>query len=323
MIFIPFLDQTTNQLEAIRECATIQYRGYQSLTYPQPELIGIKLPVNLIAYNFCSNQRDVYLYAIGKKMPESFDRYRGRMIHSLYQEIWNSILKKIASTSISDLNLDKALRKNRTNILKKVRSKHKSIYRILEEGLGEENLSSLQSSLEKEMEKIYSYEIRLAAALVDFELSRALNQSVGEAFFQRIFALSINPNFHAPKLGFSSPITPDFVYKNNVVGDIKIGPWQDYYYHTITAYALAIEYHTRMPVNCGIVLHVNLDDSRHVPIHENVTFERIDDSMRKKFLMIRDQKLLIMLSKKDPGIPKDPDNCEECGYYKICWEQTQ
>lgn len=324
MIFVPFLDRTTNQLETLRKTANeIAYRGYEKKTYPPPEIFGTRLPVNLIAYNFCKTQRDVYLYVTDRELPESWERYRGRVIHSLYQEILKNIVDKIRSGSIGTLNLDAELVGLYETIVNSVLRKHRSIHNRLNAIYSNEELEPLQSQLKSEMEKIFLYEKSLSSALINFEISRLFNQSSGDSLFQKAFSLSMGQNFDAPKLGFTSPVSPDFIYKNNVVGDIKIGPWRDYYYHTIAAYALAIEFYTKSAVDCGIVLHVDTERPRPVPIHEKTSFELIDDSKRRKFLTIRDQKLLIARYKRDPGLPENPDGCDGCGYYSICWGEEE
>jgi CRISPR/Cas system-associated exonuclease Cas4 (RecB family) len=320
MIFIPFLDRMTNQLETIRDTTmNIKYRGYEKITYPPPDIFGIRLPVNLIAYNQCKTQRDVFLFVTGQRPPESWDRYRGRVIHSLYEEIWRCIAEKVRAGSIDSLDLYGDLDESRNNIVNSVLRKHRSIHNRLRTNYEEEDFEKLKGKLLEDIEKVFSFERNLATALVNFEISRLFSQPSGDPLFSKVFCLSLNQNFSAPNLGFSNPVTPDFLYRNNIVGDIKIGPWKDYYYHTITAYALAIEYHTRSSVNCGVVLHVDLERPRSNPIHEATSFEPIDDSMRKKFLMIRDQKLLIARKKIDPGLPENQGNCAGCGYNQICW----
>ena len=324
MIFVPFLDRTTNQLETLRRSTNnIRYRGYEKKTYPPPEIFGTRLPVNLIAYNLCKTQRDVYLYVTGHELPESWERYRGRVIHSLYQEILKNIVEKLRSGSISTLNLDAELDGLQETIVNNVLREHRSIYNRLNAIYTNEQLQNLHSRLKSEMEKIFLYEKSLSSALVNFEISRLFNQSSGDSLFQKAFSLSIGQSFDAPKLGFTSPVSPDFIYKNNVVGDIKAGPWRDYYYDTITAYALAIEFHMKSAVDCGIVLHVDVERLRPVPIYERTSFELIDDSKRRKFLAIRDQKLLIAKYQKDPGRPEDSDECSGCGYRSICWEDNE
>lgn len=328
MIFVRFLDRMTNQYESIRHhTERITLRGYDRISYPAPELLGFRLPVNLLAFNLCKTQRDVYLHVTGHRMPETWERYRGRVIHTFYQEIWKKILETVRTSTISSLDLDSNLTSLKEETMNSAFRKHREVFQRVEEKYDtaelRRELGRLQTELRSIMEKIFSYEKTLTSALINFELSSLLNQSPGNPLFQKTLALSIGESFNALMLGFTNPVTPDFRYRNDVVGDIKTGPWQDYYYHTITAYALAVEAHTKSAVNCGIVLHADVRSDRTVPIHENTSFEVIDDFKRKRFLTIRDEKLRIAKEKVDPGRPDSPSECEGCGFYDFCWGNQQ
>jgi CRISPR/Cas system-associated exonuclease Cas4 (RecB family) len=324
MIFVRFLDRMTNQYESIRHHAErITLRGYERVSYPAPELLGFRLPVNLLAFNLCKTQRDVYLHVTGQSMPETWERYCGRVMHTLYQEIWKKILEVVSAKTIRSLDLDSSLTGSKEEIIESAFGKHQDVFERVEEKYNttelRRDLVRLQAKLGSSMDKIFSYEKTLTSALVNFELSSLFNQSPGNPLFQKTLALSIGESYNAQMLGFTNPVTPDFRYRNDVVGDIKTGPWQDYYYHTITAYALAVEAHTKSAVDCGIVLHVDIRPSRKVPIHEHASFEVIDDYKRKRFLTIRDEKLRIAKEKVDPGRPDSPNDCEGCGFYDFCW----
>jgi CRISPR/Cas system-associated exonuclease Cas4 (RecB family) len=320
MIFVPFLDKISSQYETIRhDSVEITLRGFESKSYPPPELFGVHLPVNLLVFNQCKTQRDVYLYVTGQKIPESWERYSGRVIHTLYQEIFKKILEIVRTNSIDSLDLDCTLTSEKGNIIRKTIAKHQAVRRKLEHIYPRTELETLENKLKSDMDKIFSYEKTLSVALIEFEISNLFDQQSGDPLLQKTLALSIGENFKAPMLGFTSPVSPDFRYKNDVVGDIKSGLWKDYYYHTITAYALAIEAHTKSAVNCGIVLHVDIKDNRVVPIHEHASFEVIDDIKRKRFLFLRDEKLRIAKEKLDPGLPTSSNDCEGCGFCRTCW----
>lgn len=320
MIFVPFLDRMSGQYETIRHnAAETTLRGFDRKSYPPPELFGVRLPVNLLVFNQCKTQRDVYLYVIGKKMPESWERYSGRVIHTLYQEIFKKILEIVRQSSIDSLDLDRTLTNEKENIMKKAIAKHRDVLREIRVIYQSTELEALQNKLKSDIDKILSYEKALSVALIDFEISNLFNQQSGDPLLQKTLALSMGENFKAPMLGFTNPVSPDFRYKNDVVGDIKTGLWKEYYFHTITAYALAIEAHTKSAVNCGIVLHVDIRNDRLVPIHEKASFEVIDDFKRKRFLVLRDEKLRVAREKVDPGLPSISDDCEGCGFRGTCW----
>jgi len=310
----------TNQYKSTKDhIPSIKLRGYERVGYPAPELFGVRLPVNLLTFNLCKTQRDVFLHVTGHSMPETWERYYGRVIHTLYQEILSNILKIVGANSIGSLDLGSSLTNLRNTILASSLRKHRDVLKKVKALFESSELETLQAKLKSDMEKIFCYEKGLSSALVNFELSSLYNQSSGNPLFQKTFALSAGESYNAHVLGFTNPVTPDFRYKNDVVGDIKTGPWRDYYYHTLTAYALSIEAHTRSPVDCGIILHVQILD-RTVPIHELARFEVIDDFKRKRFLMIRDEKLRVAKEKVDPGRPVSSKECEGCGFYNHCWE---
>ena len=319
MFFIPILDRTTNQLGTLAQNKLeIILRGYERKSYPNSDLLGTHLPVNLLAYNFCKTQRDVYLYITGEVLPESWDRYQGRVVHYFYEIIYNKIREIITTSSIDKINIFDSLLTERDSLKQNAIKKYSGVYNKVKGMYGTGDLKKKNDDLAENLDKIFRFEVSLCSSLVNFEISRLYNQTGGDSLLQKAAALHVGQQFAASPLGFSDPVSPDFIYKQ-AVGDVKTGEWQEYYQHTIAAYALAVENHLREDVNCGVILHVNLDQSRKVPICEKTEFINIDDTIRRKFLIIRDQKLYIAKYHNDPGLPEDDSGCVGCNYHEKCW----
>ena len=162
-----------DELETIREqgkkANTIALRGYSKKMWIAPELRGIKLPVNTVAYNLCITGRDLYLERVKKlKNPETWERYTGRVIDSTYKlshqlcEIYISRQKTLKS------DLETYLVKNQNKIINQAKREHSSVFRQLRPKPNQSHVASLDSTLRK----IIKSEAKIALSLINFEIGR-------------------------------------------------------------------------------------------------------------------------------------------------------
>lgn len=298
---------------------TISLRGYDRKTWAPPELSHIRLPVNLLAYNRCPTHRDVYLKKIeNKTLKETWSSYQGRVIDHLLKSIHKKISEYVSNTSLSELLLFEHILSNQNLLIEEAKEKYMPIYRQIQPLTNhQQKIDEFDSGLCK----IVRMEAEISGALIDYRISKKFDVRK-DAEAEQLFPFLVDITLTARKLGFSDPVTPDFIYRGEslAAGDIKTGPWEEFYSYTFTAYALAYEYEHRQDINFGIILHTDIPPNRQVPIYKQTDINIISDSFRKKFIAVRNHKLEIVDKAEDPGKPSQ-DRCDPnlCGYYQECW----
>ena len=317
MHFIALLHDRTPGISSAE--ASITLRGNDHKTWIASELGGVQLPVNAIAYASCPTFRDVYLEAVkGKTRPPTWDRYKGRVIDEIYKNIHKTSSAYVASCPTKDCDLYSHLISKKDGLIDQAKREYQTAFDSIEpkpEGTEVEEF-------DRALHKIVKFEAEITSSILDFEIAHLESANPGKVFndffdFNTDFALT------AKHQGFTIPSTPDFIFRNTIIGDIKSGEWQDFFIYTLVAYALAYEEHTGRPMNCGVILHVELPTSRLVPAHYHTTIEQLSDYHRKRFLAIRDRKLQIIKDHIDPGISDDPTKCEGCSFQQTCWGDTE
>ncbi len=129
--------------------------------------------------------------------------------------------------------------------------------------------------------------------------------------------VSVEPCIPAGSIGLSDFVRPDLM-----VGFIPIDVTLSLGNHglerkelALAGYALAIEAWTGHPVDVGVVIGIYMNsDIRFV-----WRVVRIDDTLRRRFLEIRDEVARILDYGEDPG---RPSTCPSiCPYREVCWNE--
>jgi len=316
MHFIALLYDRTPGISSAE--ASITLRGNDHKTWIASELGEIQLPVNALAYASCPTFRDIYLEAVkGETRPPTWDRYKGRVIDEIYKNIHKTCEEYASSCRARNCDLYTHLISQQDGLIDQAKRKYKAAFDSTEtkpEGTEVEEF-------DRALHKIVKFEAEITSSILDFEIAHLESANPGKIFsdffdFNTDFALT------AKHQGFTIPSIPDFIFRNSIIGDIKSGEWHDFFIYTLVAYALAYEEHTGRPMNCGVILHVELPTSRRVPAHYHTTIEQLSDYHRKRFLTIRDRKLQIIKDGIDPGKPDDATNCGGCAFHRTCWGAT-
>ena len=315
-----YKDELENIREQSREANTIDLRGYNTKMWVAPELMEIKLPVNAIAYNLCITGRDLYLERIeGFQNPETWDRYTGRLVDSIYKlshELSEAYVLRQANIK-SDL--ETYLVKNQGKIIDRAKREHSSVLSRIEPQPNQ----SLVGSFDSTLRKIVRSEAKIALSLIDFEIGR-VEGAAPKGVFDEYLSFNTNVVLRSPHMGFTGKVAPDFIYKHEVIGDIKTGTWQEFFIYTAIAYALAYEEHTRRDMNYGTILYPQFPRNRNIPVYHHTTIVFLSDSVRRAFKVVRDRKLQLIHDKEDPGRPESKDKCDQgCPFLSYCWANTQ
>lgn len=316
MYYITILYETTHRSRRTLK-SRIKLRGYDRRTWVDAEFAGLQLPVNALAYAICPTSREVYLQRVcNQSTEETWERYKGRMIDEIYKIINNECRDYVRGIITRKFDLYNHMIEKSEVLLDKAKRKHRRALRDLSQQPAEEDTAKF----DQDLEKIVRSEALIAATWTHFELSRVRSANA-RRIFDQYFNFNTDFALTAPHQGFTTPATPDFIYRHKVMGDIKTGTWHDFLEYTIIAYALAYEEDTSDDMNHGAILYVDIPDNRPVPTHYFTDIIYLDDEKRKRFLALRDRRLQIIGNKSDPGTPSSQSECNpECPYLSSCWE---
>ena len=295
----------------------VAYRGNVPATWAPPELQHARLPVNVIAFTPCPTYRDVYFERVlGLRRGPSWSRYVGCAIDKLYKEIFKESRTYCQATSARAFRLYDHLTSLAEELINRSINHCCSQLRSIEPQPPPSQIDALRQALTK----IVRFEAMQTASFLEFELSR-VPDSTPDTVFGHYFAFTLEERLRTRHHGFTSPATPDFVLRDRIIGDVKYGPWRDFFEFSMVAYALAYEEHHQQPIDLGSVLQVEVPDSRPFPTHFESRIETLDDFKRKRFLAVRDRKLQIVAERIDPGRAAAQDLCDpQCDFYQRCWE---
>jgi CRISPR/Cas system-associated exonuclease Cas4 (RecB family) len=143
--------------------------------------------------------------------------------------------------------------------------------------------------------------------------------------FEQLFNFSaIEQKLSPAFLGLTQPVTPDFLYADRIIGDIKTGKFdEDTFLMTCAAYALAFEAEYRRNIDFGVILHIEFSSKHPFPIYQGSRLYEIDDGVRRKFTILRDQKLDVLVKRIEPPVQQDEPRCRLCRFYSKCWEKPK
>jgi CRISPR-associated protein Csa1 len=317
MHYIALLYERTRQSRLIQE--SVKLRGYHPATWVPSDLSRIRLPVYAIAYAQCPTFRDIYLEFIKKeKMMPTWERYQGRIIDELYKLTHSKCEEYVSRCSSSNVDIYGYLIDKQDEIVAEAKNRHKNMFKQINPQPTNEQMLSLEEGLKK----VIRFEAEITSTLVDFEIAR-VESTNPKRIFNEYFNFNTNLALRAKNQGFTTPAIPDFVYRHELIGDIKSGAWQEFFEYTIVAYALAYEEHIGRDMNYGAILHVQLPQNRLVPAHYEGDIVFLDDSRRNRFIMMRNRKLELLATQIDPGKPDTPNGCIGCGFMHLCWEATK
>jgi len=317
-----YKDEQENVRDQGTQSNNITLRGYSPKMWVAPELAEVKLPVNAIAYNLCITGRDLYLERIAKPggigSPETWERYTGRLIDSIYKLSHALCEAYVLKQAQIKSNLETYLMKNHTKIIKSAKTEHTSVFNKI----NPQPNQSIVRNFDPILRKIIRSEARIASSLIDYEIGR-VEGATTKGIFDEYLDFNTNVILRSPHIGFTGKVAPDFIYRHEVIGDIKTGTWQEFFIHTAVAYALAYEEHTRRDMNYGTILYPQFPRNRDIPVYHRTTIVYLDDVLRRAFKAVRDRKLQIIHDRQDPGKPDNQAKCDPgCPFITHCWENA-
>lgn len=314
------IGRLTNKRVKVRK----DLRGYAMQAVP-PDRRSESLSVSELASTRCSTHRDIYLAKVARVKPSRQDRTweaeAGTIIHSLLQEI-HRCARRILSGQEVILNaktLFRRLKTYGTRCKSRLLAPYKNDPRFI---------GKIWSDLDQHVDNIIFFETILICSLLTYKASRKTVLATGANIsplqeFEQLFNFSaIEQKLSPAFLGLTQPITPDFIYADRIIGDIKTGKFdEDAFLMTCVAYALAYEAEYRRNIDFGIILHVEFSPKHSFPIYQGSRIYEIDTGVRRKFTYLRDKKLDVLVQRVEPPIQQDEPRCRPCRFYSQCWER--
>jgi len=299
-----------------RTPSRISLRGYNSKTWVPAELSHIKLAVYAIAYAPCPTSRDTFLSNVQRvQVPFTWDRYKGKVIDFIYKHVHKTCEEYMRGCSVRTFDLHDELISMADRLIDEAKNEYSDDHDAVTDMPNQSEGSQFYDSLKK----IIRFEAGLTATAIDFEIARNASASPRHIFSEH-FDFNTDFPLNPQHQGFSSPATPDFIFRHKVIGDIKSGPWKQFFEYTAIAYALAYEDDIGQDMDYGVILNVELPTRRRVPVHYEVKIEHLDDRKRERFVALRNRKLEIINSKQDPGKPARDKCAPDCPFLSHCWE---
>ena len=301
-------------------------RGYNVML--PPDLRAQPISVNLLATSFCPTDRNVYVERVlraGHQGTEEWPRVAGREIHKLLQQ-----LHAYSQQYVRDFATQQSSLRNFDVCGAMMTFSNQYIAQVREELSVNANYPRRQvNRLILHLQQIASFEAIAAAALLNYRIARtemgagALPQEMDALFDFR----AIEQELYARWLGLTEPVTPDFLYRRRIIGDIKTGEVDagpgGVFELTCTAYAMAWEREYREPIDWGVILHISHNRRRNVPIYKGSQIYRLDTTARIRLLNKLAQKLSLIRDGQDPGYPADREVCQGCVYEKVCYPEGE
>lgn len=311
------LKQLTQKQIIVRD----DLRGYNVML--PADLRAKPISVSLLASSLCPMDRNVYIERViraGDQTIEQWPRVAGREIHKLLQQ-----LHAYSQQYVADFATQQSSLRNFDVCGAMTTFSNQYIAQVREELSANANYPRRQvNRLVLHMQQIASFEATAAAALLNYHIARtetgarALRQRMETVFDFR----AIEQELHARWLGLTEPVTPDFLYRRRIIGDIKTGEVDagpgGVFELCCTAYAMAWEQEHGDQIDWGVVLHVSHNRRRNVPIYKQSQVYALDTTARLRLLEKLEQKLRLIRDGQDPGYPADREDCRSCVYETVC-----
>lgn len=312
-----------NQISNLNSVAnkSIKVRGFDHKSDVPVDLSNPKwfLSINQIVNDYCPTDRFMYLEKIKRtaQREKTWESLVGNIIDDLYAEMITGIISYLRNVELEKLNLFHEFSSYRAE---KLSSIDKKIKQEKDSLLKKPNQTIITNFL-KDINKIMIYEHQLAHTIVNYVISLKGVDINLKSEVDILFPYTIKPKINPVGIGFTRGQEPDFIFDNQIVGDVKTGEWRQSFLYTLAAYALAYEREKNKPLNLGIVVNPVFNKKRPVPLYTNFRVILIQDYFRNAVLIARDKKLLMIKTKSDPGVAKNESDCVNCGYYKHCWDK--
>lgn len=316
-------DLATKRVKVRAELRGDKMQAVPADRHPQYLPVPQTLSVSDLSKTICSTHRDIYFSKVERIRINRRDRpwqaEAGSLIHRLLQDI-HQHARTILPVDGRSLEPERLLRRLRTF---GTRQKTQLLARYQND---QRFAGGIWDALQRHMSNIVFFEALLVSTLLTYKAARKTVLATGTNInprqeFEELFDFSaVEHGLAARSLGITDPVTPDFLFARRAIGDIKTGGIHpDTFEITCVAYALAYEAEYKRPIDYGIILHVGSSEDHSFPIYYSSQLFKMDDHARRRFVMLRDQKIDVLVSRQDPGRQEDELRCRPCPFYNRCW----
>ena len=306
------------------DIANITYRGYRpvkdEIRLPAKYDV-VRLPVHLVANNYCPTNRDVYLHSVGRagNRQDTWYSLAGRYYEDFLFDFYNySKARVIKRSNISDnssYDLHNSLARHYSRKIKGIISELqtlKSTYSFI--------IDSRLQEIETLLRKLGRYECIATCCLLDLNVSQAGTGINLRRQFTYLFPIELEYELDSidTDLGLMPAAKPDFIFDKMIIGDIKSGHYMEFWKITLAAYALAYESATHRDMNFGLIYHVSDKRRFNVPDHNKTTILLISNELRLAFAEQRNLKFETFVNQTDHGLADRQRFCKNCIYFREC-----
>ena len=252
--------------------------------------------------------RDIYLKYIERARGVPNKRMiRGAILHKVVEEvIIRSKILIYSGAAHSGAELSMELSELCEKVMKRISSEWRK--KSIEAGYSEEEFGKLMNKART----LWMYEVSQITANVDRTLAKHPYISL-DALVHTAIPVVVEQKLDGRFLGLSPNLSADALSFAPIVLDLKTGEFRSWQYLSTTGYALVLEALNETPVDVGVLVNTTFISNR---LRITRTPHIIDDSLRMRFIEIRDEMMEIIANARDPGVARRcPDDCP---YIGIC-----
>ena len=203
----------------------IHVRGYNPKYCVPAPLRNAKwhLPFNAIPIKYCPTDRYSYLnkYQRDVTCQRSWEVLQGRILDDLYDEFIKELFKYLSAAELDSVNIIDGLQEFNDRFLLDSKSKiQEEKSHLLNPPKGSDI-----AKMEKLVERTLRYEIELASALLDYQISKTENPTI-DSIKTMLFPFTVKPPYTVGSFGISPTAQPDFLFDNKIIIDIKSPPME-------------------------------------------------------------------------------------------------
>ena len=287
---------------------------------------GRRISVSDVANSVCPTKRDVYLLKVEKKIAKKYEKKAAKTIGMASDKMttsWSGYFPDKFST-YSEIESVKS------RIIKEVVAKNKSIFREMsnldESALTEEEKS--QTALIPKKWIIRVLETNLKEEIAFQKLYDSLGTfGKNKLLVEDDLKSKIKSAKQELNVLVSESSVPDFFIENvNIVGDVKTGlVLTKGHLLTVAGYALLLESLYKYQINWGAIylITTRMVDSTNIFTTGQIYLIPINDELRKKFILARDEAYESLTRDSVPPLPKPEERmniCQRCNFNNHCWE---
>ena len=272
-------------------------RGYNWQEGPLSAWVdSIHLPMYMVCSQYCPTHRDIYLQAVEScRLAPTYSVTLGRLVHECVATVYQGFLRGKLPTFPEWWREQKS----------RLQYQHRP------------GSNDSHERMKRRLAVMWQHLVSVCHAAVTARRSLQPH-ATDDDILRTALPFLIEHRVSGELLQLSDALSVDcYDYLHGIVHDLKVVynplkkiPWYRLY---PTGYAMVLESVYEIPIDIGSVVYVGFYNGQLV-VKKDLFF--IEDSLRSRWIELRDLKLQLVNDQTDPGLP--PHCPPECGFLNVC-----